>query len=153
MQSTIDEIVRSVQYMIDEALSRTTKSFEGLIKGINSDGTYIVQMNGQTQAVRAYCDYLIDNNSVVKVIVPQGNMNLAYILPMSHIADDFLTVEEGALEYLLKNELAQTVGVALNNAMSQKAFTDAISTKTNIMISETVPQEEVVTGMIWYQNI
>ena len=79
-QEAITELTRSFQYMLDEALKGTTQVYSGIVID-GSHPYWQVQLNGKTYTIKAYGSSNININDSVKVIVPQGNMNVAFILP------------------------------------------------------------------------
>lgn len=78
-QSTIDEIIRGVGYMIQTWFeANSTKIYTGVIISSNNNGTWNVQYNGETHSMLAYGSIQPSVNMMVKVVVPQGNQNLAF---------------------------------------------------------------------------
>lgn len=80
-QYAVEEILKGVSYMVSMALKETTKCYDAIVLGQNADGSYTVKMNGDTHKLLAYGTGTINVAEAVKVIVPQGNMSSAFILP------------------------------------------------------------------------
>lgn len=76
----IDEMLKSIDYLITKALEKTTKIYDGIILSQNTDGTYNVQYNGQSHAVRSYKIDSPTVGSMVKIIIPQGNPALSFFI-------------------------------------------------------------------------
>lgn len=79
-QIVIQEILKSIDYMLKNLLKKTTKIYDGLIIGSNADGSWNVKYNGEVHALKPYGSISPSINMVVKVTVPQGNQNLAYFM-------------------------------------------------------------------------
>lgn len=76
-KNAVNEFLRSIKYMIDEAINKTTKVYSGRVVSIGQ-GKCTVEMNGSTVSA-SYSGNNIAVGSVVHVIIPQGNINMAYI--------------------------------------------------------------------------
>lgn len=74
----IDEMLRSIQYMIDKAMSKTTQCYDGLVLSNAGNGKWNIMYNGETHAIKGYGVATPSINTVVKVIIPQGNQALAW---------------------------------------------------------------------------
>lgn len=79
-QIVVNEMLKGIQFLLDELLKQTTKVYDGLITETNSDGTWSVRYNGESHALKPYGSISPAVGSVVKVVVPQGNQNLAYFM-------------------------------------------------------------------------
>lgn len=78
-KSTLDEVIRGVGYMITTWMeANSTKVYTGLVISSNTDGTWNVQYNGETHSMSSYGAIQPAVNMMVKVVVPQGNQNLAF---------------------------------------------------------------------------
>lgn len=77
---TIDEMLKSFNYMLEQALKNSTKIFRGIILSSNADGTWNIQYNGEVHAVRPNRAANPSVNSMVDVFVPQGNQALAFFI-------------------------------------------------------------------------
>ena len=58
--------------------NNSTKIYDGIVISNNNDGRWNIKYNGETHAVKLYGSALPSVNSMVKVVVPQGNQNLAW---------------------------------------------------------------------------
>ena len=75
----IHEIIKGISFMTNNAIKyRTTKIYDGVIVSSAENGKYNVKYNGLTHAIKSYGQILPRNGQLVKVIVPQGNQNLAW---------------------------------------------------------------------------
>lgn len=79
-QIVVNEILRSVQFLVDELLKQTTKIYDGLITEANNDGSWNIRYNGESHTLKPYGSIVPVVGAVVKVVVPQGNQNLAYFM-------------------------------------------------------------------------
>ena len=78
--SLIDEMIKSVAYLINNALKQTTKIYDGIIVSNNNDGRWNVTYNGKTRPVTPYGSISPNIGKVVKIFVPQGNDALAFFM-------------------------------------------------------------------------
>lgn len=78
-KEAIQTIMQSVKYMIDTKMAHTTKIYDGLILSINGTNANI-RINGKDYVVPSYGLLEHNANQIVKVFVPQGNMNLAFYI-------------------------------------------------------------------------
>lgn len=78
-QAAIKEMLKSFAYLLDEALKKTTKTYEGIVLSATSDSRkWNVKYNNEIHAVKIYGQGTPTANMMVKVIVPQGNQALAW---------------------------------------------------------------------------
>ena len=78
-QSTVNEIIKSIKFMIKTWLQEnSTKIYNGLIVSSNNDGTWNIQYNGEIHSMPSYGNIQPAVNMMVKVVIPQGNQNLAF---------------------------------------------------------------------------
>ena len=78
--ATINEILKSIDYMIQEAISHCTKIYTGLIVSNNNDGKWNIKYNGEVHAI---IPHRLANPSVgemVTVFIPQGNQAIAFFI-------------------------------------------------------------------------
>ena len=76
----IEEILKSVNYMIKNALNQTTKVYSGIIISNNNDGRWNIQYNGEIHPVKPYNITSPTAGEMVKVIVPQNNQAIAFFI-------------------------------------------------------------------------
>lgn len=78
-QAAIREMLKSFAYLLDEALKKTTKTYEGIVLSPTSDNRkWNVRYNNEIHAVKLYGSGTPTVNMMVKVIIPQGNQALAW---------------------------------------------------------------------------
>lgn len=78
-QAAIREMLKSFAYLLDEALKKTTKTYEGIVLSPASDSRkWNVRYNNEIHAVKLYGSGTPTVNMMVKVIIPQGNQALAW---------------------------------------------------------------------------
>lgn len=58
--------------------SNSTYAYDGIVVSNNNDGRWNIKYNGEIHPIKLYGSILPSINSMVKVIVPQGNQNLAW---------------------------------------------------------------------------
>ena len=78
-KQAIQELMRSVKYMIDSRMEHTTKIYNGLILSM-SGNVATIKINGKTYDIPQYGSFSHGANDVVNVFIPQGNMNLAFFI-------------------------------------------------------------------------
>lgn len=78
MDSAIEQLLKSIDFMIKSALKETTKIYNGFVVSNNNDGRWNVQYNGETHPIQAYGAAVPTVGMIVKVIVPQGNQALSW---------------------------------------------------------------------------
>ena len=78
-QEAIKSICNSIKYMIDQATKQVTQIYNGVIITIENNN-YTVQINGLTYNLTQYGNLSHSVGDVVKVFVPQGNMNMAFFI-------------------------------------------------------------------------
>ena len=76
----INEMLKSIHYMIEKAVQNTTKIYEGIVVSQSEGGRWNVKYNGETHSINSYGNMTIQTGKVVKIIVPQGNQNLAFFI-------------------------------------------------------------------------
>lgn len=78
-QAAIKEMLKSFAYLLDEALKKTTKTYDGIVLSSTSDNRkWNVKYNNEVHAIKIYGVGTPTANMMVKVIVPQGNQALAW---------------------------------------------------------------------------
>lgn len=74
-KETVDEIARSVAYMLQQQSLGNTQIYNGILINFNS-----VKVNDKVYSLSQYGGLTHQINDVVKVFIPQGNMNLAFFI-------------------------------------------------------------------------
>lgn len=78
-QAAIKEMLKSFAYLLEQALNKTTKTYDGIVLSSTSDNRkWNVRYNNEVHAVKIYGVGTPTANMMVKVIVPQGNQALAW---------------------------------------------------------------------------
>lgn len=80
MELAINELLKSIKYMIQKELSYTTKIYDGIIVSNNNDGRWNIQYNGEIHPVKPYNNSNPLVGNMVKVIIPQGNQALSFFI-------------------------------------------------------------------------
>lgn len=78
--ATIDEILKSVNYMIQEAIKHTTKIYTGLIVSNNNDGRWNITYNGEIHPITPNRLANPSVGQMVTVFIPQGNQATAFFI-------------------------------------------------------------------------
>lgn len=78
-QKTISEILKGIKYMVDKAMSNTTKVYNGIIKS-SDNNKWKVQFNGEEHSIEYYGNGQPTINKMVKVIIPDNNISLAFFI-------------------------------------------------------------------------
>ena len=78
-QQAINQMIQGVRLLLSSDLEKkTTKIYSGLVLSVNSNNTWNVQYNGEIHSIPSYGSIQPAANMMVKVVVPQGNQNLAF---------------------------------------------------------------------------
>lgn len=77
-QEAINEMLKSIKYLIGQSFKKTTKCYDAIIIESNADGTWQVKFNGEVHTLKPYGSISPSVGKMVKVIVPQGNMSIAF---------------------------------------------------------------------------
>lgn len=80
MDSAIEVLIKSFDYMLNMALSKTTQIYEGIIVSNNNDGRWNIQYNGEIHPVKPYGSIVPTVGTNVKIIIPQGNQAVAFFI-------------------------------------------------------------------------
>lgn len=80
IDSALDEMLKSINFLIKETLKTTTQIYNGTVISFNSGNKWNIQYNGEVHSVEKYGNNTPVVGSVVKVFIPQGNQNLAWFL-------------------------------------------------------------------------
>lgn len=81
-EEAIKQILESCKYMVDESIRKGP--FDKTVPGrIISSGTvhntYVVEIYGKQYTLPKYINNTLTENNIVKVTIPEGNMNYAFI--------------------------------------------------------------------------
>ena len=72
-------LISGISYMMDEAQKINSQIYNGIIVS-KSGNSYTIKINGNDYNIPLYGEFTHNVNDVVKVFVPQGNMNLAFFI-------------------------------------------------------------------------
>lgn len=76
----IKEILKGINYIVDKAMSKTTKCYDGIIES-QKENKWYVRFNGESHLISHYGEISVPTTGkVVKVIVPQNNIALAFFI-------------------------------------------------------------------------
>lgn len=78
-QEAIKSLLHGIDYMIQNAMTKSTQIYNGLIVSKTGNKAEI-RVNGKTFTLPQYGNFSHVVNETVKVFVPQGNMNLAFYI-------------------------------------------------------------------------
>ena len=79
-KEAIKEILKGIKYIVNGALSKTTKCYDGIIKSKDANDKWTVQFNGEDHSICHYGDNVPIIGKIVKVIIPQNNVSLAFFI-------------------------------------------------------------------------
>lgn len=91
------EIIESMQILIDNSMKKTTNINSGIITAIDDNGKYYVKIRGKTNCLPVYPKSVkLSVGDTVFVMVPQGEHSQAFILPNSinNSYNNFTVIEE-----------------------------------------------------------
>ena len=74
-KEALQEIIRAVEYLVEQKLQQNTQIFDGILLPTGQ-----VRINGKDYFIKHYGNFSHESNSVVKVFVPQGNMNISFYI-------------------------------------------------------------------------
>lgn len=79
-KEAIKEILKGIKYIVDKEVSKTTKCYDGIIK-LQEENKWYVQFNGETHCIPHYGEISTPAvGKMVKVIIPQNNVSLAFFI-------------------------------------------------------------------------
>ena len=76
----IEEIIRSVKYMIKDFSKNITQIYDGIVISAAQNNKWNIQYNGETHAVKLYGTNTPSIGDRVKVFIPQGNQSVAFFM-------------------------------------------------------------------------
>lgn len=79
-QFAVQEILKGVAYLLAEANKKNTQCYDGVILKSNVNGKWDVQYNGEIHSLMPYGAVVPAVGKMVKVIIPQGNMSVAFFI-------------------------------------------------------------------------
>lgn len=79
-QEAAKAIIQGINKMLSDYINKTTKIYDGIIVSQDVSGKWNIKYNGKTHLVKSYGNITPNINDMVKVIIPQGNQNLAFFI-------------------------------------------------------------------------
>ena len=82
-KEALESLMAGIEYLVKKAVDDApfAKVKNGIIEGVNSNGTYSVKIDGKTyENMRAINSYNFSVNDVVKVIIAQNDYSNMFIL-------------------------------------------------------------------------
>lgn len=76
----LKEIIKSIQYLVNQSKLQSTRIYSGFVLSSEGGGKYKVKVNDVEKVLPLYGTNTVAVHSNVKVFVPQGNYNLAFIM-------------------------------------------------------------------------
>lgn len=82
-QTAADEMIRGMRYLAQNKQGRASSSgyteiYDGILVADNGDGKWKVRVNGKEQLLKPYGSVTLAPNTMVKVVIPQGNYSNAF---------------------------------------------------------------------------
>lgn len=75
----LNYFIQGIFYIVERIFKKnSTKIYSGIIVSNNNNGQWNVKYNGEVHAIPSYGSISPNVNDIVKVIIPQGNQNLAF---------------------------------------------------------------------------
>ena len=75
----IKEILKSINYLVNQAMLKTTKCYNGIVKS-QEGNKWTVQFNGEAHLIPHYGENSVVVGKVVKVFIPENNISLAFFI-------------------------------------------------------------------------
>ena len=124
----MDNFIKGVQYLAKSESEKTLRdvTYKGIVTKVNSNNTYTVKINGKDYInTEALSDVVLSLNSIVRVVFPQNNSELRYILN----SGDNIAREDASNALSAANLAKNSAVIALNTAnTAQSAANTAQST-------------------------
>lgn len=79
-QDAVLSMASSMKYMIDETAKGGTQVYDGIVFS-QTGNKCTTKVNGKEYSLPIYGEATLSRGTIVKVVVPQGNMSSAFILP------------------------------------------------------------------------
>ncbi len=79
-QFAVQEILKGVAYLLNEASKQNTQCYDGIIIADNGNGKWEVKYNGEKHSIKPYGSIVPSIGKMVKVIIPQGNTSVAFFI-------------------------------------------------------------------------
>lgn len=79
-EDAIQKLIEGFSILLKEAIKNTTKIYSGVIISQGSNGKWNIRYNGETHLISSYGNITPVIGNMVKVIIPDGNQNLAFFI-------------------------------------------------------------------------
>lgn len=79
-QQAIEVLLKGINTMIEDVIKNTTKIYNGQVVSQDSVNKWNVKYNGNTYSIPQYGNFPVKVGKIVKVFVPQGNVNLSFFM-------------------------------------------------------------------------
>ena len=79
-KGAVEEMLKGIAYLLEDVAKHTTQCYDGIIVKQANGGKWTVQFNGEKHDLKPYGNVAPTINRMVKVIIPQGNMSVAFFI-------------------------------------------------------------------------
>lgn len=79
-KGAVEEMLKGIAYLLEEFAKHTTKCYDGIITAQASNGKWTIKFNGESHDLKPYGNVAPATGKLVKVIIPQGNMSVAFFI-------------------------------------------------------------------------
>lgn len=79
-KSAVEEMLKGIAYLLKEFDKHTTKCYDGIIVAQASNGKWTIKFNGESHDLKPYGNVVPVTGKMVKVVIPQGNMSVAFFI-------------------------------------------------------------------------
>ena len=135
VDSTIEEIIRSVQFLINQKVKKTTQCYDGLVVSFDSGNKWNIKYNGEIHSIQSYGDFVTQINSVVKVFIPQGNQSLSWFFVVGDGGEPIPI--EGDKTYVFTQQTASDSWLVNHNLNKYPSVT-VVDSGNNIVMGEVI---------------
>lgn len=80
--SAIFELMKSIKFIVSSLINKAKfdRTTNGIIRDYKMNGIYGVDIKGASYDLPSIYPYLLSTGDIVKIIIPENNMSLAFIL-------------------------------------------------------------------------
>ena len=148
-QDAIKEILKGINYMINNALSGVTQIYDGVVVS-QAGEKWNVRYNGEVHLVKKIGNGVPQINSIVKVYVPQGNYSSAWFEPPLNpypVGAVYISIENVSPQVLFGGEWERIEGRFLLGAdESYKAGSTGGEAQHTLSIDEMPSHQHKLIG-------
>ena len=141
-QDAIKEILKGINYMINNALSGVTQIYDGVVVS-QAGEKWNVRYNGEVHLVKKIGNGVPQINSIVKVYVPQGNYSSAWFEPPLNpypVGAVYISIENVSPQVLFGGEWEKIEGRFLLGASVDYPAGEAKGEATHTLTQQEMPQ-------------